>query len=95
MFWNRKSNEKISNDMKANKLERLFNDFGIPVYRTKQDGVGCAELNTYTAGGVNMIVWLNPFTVESFREWVDNFDIDEEIETHRHDRIKAIALCFQ
>jgi hypothetical protein len=78
--------------MKANKLESLFNDFGIEVYRTKQDGVECAELNTYTTGSVNMIIWLNPFTVESFREWIDSFDINEEIEIHRQS--KLYCECF-
>lgn len=72
--------------MKTKELEKLFNDFGIEVFRTKQDGEECAELNTYTAGGVNMIVWLNPFTVEEFRAWVDDFDVDSEIDIHRQDK---------
>ena len=72
--------------MKTQKLKKFFEDFAIEVFLIKQVGVQCAELNTYTAGGVNMIVWLNPFTVEEFRDWVRDFDVDEQIDIHRQDK---------
>ena len=50
-----------------------------------EEGSESAEIETWTKGGVNMIFYLEPFTVEEFKERVENFDIDEEIELHRED----------
>jgi hypothetical protein len=72
--------------MKSNELEQVLNDFGIEVCWIKSNGKRSAELNTYTEGGVNMIVYLDPFTIESFCEWVDDFDIDYQIDLHRQDK---------
>ena len=64
-------------------LKNFFEEKDFNVHLTEQDGNQCAEVETWTNGGVNMILWLNPFTVEEFKERVNNFDVDEEIELHR------------
>ena len=52
----------------------------------KQDGKQCAEIESWTYGGVDMIIYLEPFIKEEFIKFVDEyFDIDEEIELHRQD----------
>ena len=61
------------------KLKKFFESKNINVYKHK----GSLELNTYTNGGVNMIITLNPPVTESFQEYVDMFDVDEEIDLHR------------
>lgn len=69
--------------MKTNKLRLFFEENDFNVHLTKQDNVQCAEVETWTNGGVNMIMWLNPFTVEEFEGYVKDFDVDETIELHR------------
>jgi hypothetical protein len=44
------------------------------------------DLETWTDGGVNMFIHLQPITVEEFINQVDSFDIDEEIDLHREDK---------
>ena len=43
----------------------------------------CAEVETWTEGGVNMVPALMPFTAEKFKEYVNGFSVDEEIDLHR------------
>lgn len=71
------------NNMDCDKLQEMFEEFGIPVFRTKMDGVECALLSTFTEGGVNMLIWLNPFTLKEFNRWCHDFDIDEEVDSYR------------
>ena len=71
------------NNMTTEILKNFFEEKDFNVHLTEQDGNQCAEVETWTNGGVNMILWLNPFTVEEFKERVNNFDVDEEIELHR------------
>jgi hypothetical protein len=69
-------------------LKEFFeeNDFIVSV---SEDG-NAAEIETWTKGGVNMIFYLDPFTIEEFKDIVNDFDIDNEIELHREDpRYKA------
>lgn len=68
------------------RLKDFFEANGFNVFLTKQDGNQCAEVENWTDGGVDMIIWLNPFTVEEFIKYVDDFDIDSEIETNRQDK---------
>jgi len=58
-------------------------DYQVHEYNDRDEPV--IELETWTEGGVNMFVYLNPPTVESFEQFVKDFDIDEEIDTHRQD----------
>jgi hypothetical protein len=69
--------------MKADKLRKFFEEQDFNVHLTKQDNVQSAEVETWTNGGVNMIMWLNPFSTEEFESYVNDFDIDETIELHR------------
>lgn len=42
------------------------------------------ELETWTDGGVNMIIYIKKDNcIDSFIEYVDDFDIDYEIDLHR------------
>ena len=77
--------------MKAKKmttkaLTKFFKDNAFNVFKTKQDGKLCAELEKWTSGGVDMIIWLNPFTKEEFISYVNDFDIDEEITLNRQNK---------
>lgn len=81
-------------------LEQIFDiieskDISIDKY--EEDDKLCGyELNTYTDGGVNQIIFVDfrnepkdPTNaedfVELFSERIDSFDIDEEIELNRQD----------
>lgn len=55
------------------------------VYLYEQDGNICAEVENWTEGGVDMIIMLNPFSIEEMQNFYDNFDVDEEICVHRED----------
>lgn len=75
-------NIKLTNEQRAlaNVLDREFEiEFDI------EDGVITAEMSGYTNGGVNEIVYLNPFTLDEFEKYVNNFDIDDEIDIYRQD----------
>lgn len=71
---------------------------GISIDNYEENGKLCGyELDTYTAGGVNQIIFLdfrnegqgaenaNDF-IEEFNSYVRNIDIDEEIELNRQDQ---------
>ena len=65
------------------KLQQFSEKKEFSVTLFEQDGQKCADLEKWTNGGVDMIITLMPFTKKSFIEWVENFDVDEEIDTHR------------
>jgi len=45
------------------------------------------EVETWTDKGVNMIIYVGiEDRYNTFGEYVENFDIDEEIDTHRQDK---------
>lgn len=69
--------------METEKLKDFFERNEFTVYPTEQDGIQCAEIEKWTDGGVDMIIWLNPFTIEEFQRYVEDFRIDEEIDVHR------------
>lgn len=71
--------------MTTEKLKNFFEENGFNVHLAEQDNVQCAEVEKWTNGGVDMIIWLNPFTVEEFKSYVDDFDVDETIDSHRQD----------
>lgn len=72
--------------MTTKKLKKFFEENDFNVFLTKQDNVQCAEIEKWTDGSVDMNIWLNPFTVEEFKSYVDDFDVDEEIDLHRQDK---------
>ena len=48
---------------------------------------GQIELETWTTGGVNMFITLDPDErktfLEQFKEYVEDFDVDEQVDLHR------------
>jgi len=72
--------------MKTKKLQNFLEENGFKVYLIEQDGVQCAEIEKWTYGGVDMNIFLNPFTIEEFKNYVNDFNIDEEIELCRQDQ---------
>ena len=81
--------------MKTLQLMEFFERKDFHVHLTEEDGVQCAEIETWTNGGVNMILWLNPFTVEEFKQIVNDFDVDEEIERHRQEKAYKNAFSLR
>lgn len=71
---------------KHEKLQQFFSDEEFIVHLFKQDGKQCAEVEKWTNGGVDMNITLVPFKKEKFIEYVENFDVDEEIDNHRQDK---------
>jgi len=86
-------------------IEKL-NDAGIQVDKYKEGKTLCGyELNTYTEGGVNQIVFVdfrntdkNPKKAADFlalyNERVNSIDIDEEIEINRQDKTYCKAFTL-
>ena len=89
------------------KLQKVFDklekrSISIDEY-TKNNKLCGYELNTYTYGGVNMILFLdfrnsmlNPTNgddfITMFKERINDIDIDEEIDLHRQE--KLFRDCF-
>lgn len=72
---NRKEAKKL---LKKGKIQEFFELFFSHVSISKFANGQGMEMETWTDGGVNMLVWL-----EDFKEFVENFDVDYEIELHR------------
>ena len=82
--------------MTQNKLRDFFEHEDFLVHQFEQDGQQCAEVEKWTNGGVDMIITLIPFTKDEFIRYVDNFDIDEEIDGYRQDKqYKAVFTISQ
>jgi predicted nucleic-acid-binding Zn-ribbon protein len=70
--------------MTPEQLKKVFEEhLNFAVHLHEQEGVMGAEVEDWTTGGVDMIAWLHPFTAEEFKEYVENFDVDEQIDLHR------------
>ena len=79
----------------------------ISVYNYKEDGKICGyELNTYTNGGLNQIVFIdfrdtnkNPNKIadfkEAFLERVNSIDTDEEVELNRQNKAYCDAFTLR
>ena len=76
----------------------IIENKGISIYKYHENDKLCGyELNTYTEGGVNQIIFLdfrnkgqdarnvNDFVTE-FNSYVNSIDIDEEIDIHRRNK---------
>ena len=72
--------------MTTDQLRNFFEENDFLVHQFEQDGQQCAELERWTSGGVDMITTLIPFTKKEFISYVDNFDVDEEIDSYRMDK---------
>lgn len=42
-----------------------------------------AELEKYSDAGIDNIIVLEPFTIDSFEKFYNDYDVDEEIDLHR------------
>jgi len=73
--------------MKAEKLQAFFEENDFRVHLFEQEDMKCAELESWTNRGVNMIIPLIPFSEEEFISYVDAFDVDEEIDLHRQNEL--------
>lgn len=82
--------------LKEGKIQEFFELFFANVSVSKFANGQGLEMETWTDGDVNMIVWLEneDNLLEDFKEFVENFDIDYEIELHREDERyrKAFSL---
>ena len=82
--------------MTIDQLTDFFEENGFNVYQFEQDGQQCAELEKWTYGGVDMIITLMPFSKDKFINYVNEFDIDEEIDVYRKDKqYKAVFTISQ
>ena len=72
--------------MTIDQLTDFFEENGFNVYQFEQDVQQCAELERWTTGGVDMIITLIPFTKEEFISYVNDFDVDNEIDNYRQDK---------
>ena len=71
--------------MTNNEMIVFFEENGFNVDLINEYKRQCAEIEKWTNGGVDMIIYLNPFTVEEFEKYVNDFDVDELIDMHRQD----------
>lgn len=69
--------------MTTEQLVEFFEENEFLVRLEEEDGQECAEIEKWTKGGVDMCFYLKPFTIESFKEVVNGFDVDHEIDLHR------------
>lgn len=67
------------------RLYDYLEENGRSVYLFEQDSEICAEIEDWTARGVNMIITLMPFNFDELQNYYEDFDIDEEIDLHRQD----------
>ena len=72
--------------MNTSELQNFFEEKNFSVNLFEQDNQQCAEIETWTSGGVDMIINLMPFTPDNFFKYVNDFDIDEEIDLNRQDK---------
>ncbi|UVX32892.1 MAG: hypothetical protein [Bacteriophage sp.] len=79
---NRKEAKKL---LKKGKIQEFFELFFSHVSISKFANGQGMEMETWTDGGVNMLVWLEneDNLLEDFKEFVENFDVEEEIDLHR------------
>lgn len=65
-------------------LEKYFN-----IYTSKNSDGITYELEQWTDGGVDMLIYIdcrdNKTVTEQFIDYIENFDIDEEIDIYRQD----------
>lgn len=66
-------------------LQEFFEDEGFNVHKFEQDNQICAEIEKWTDGDVDMNIVLMPFTIEEFINYVNDFNVDDEIDIHRQD----------
>ena len=78
-----------------NMMKYRLEELGWRVYLNEQDGQVVAEIEKWTSAGVDMIITLFPFCFESLSVYVDDFDVDDEIESHRQDERYKMAFTIR
>ncbi len=81
--------------MNVDQLKDFFESNNFNVHLYEQDSIQCGEIESWTDGGVDMIIDINPFSVESFTKCVEDFDIDSEIDVHRQDKTYVSAFSIK
>lgn len=74
-------------------LHEYLEGNGRRVYLFEQDGQICAEVENWTNGGVDMIINCMPFCVNELQNYLEGFDIDEEIDLYRENGCFG-ASCY-
>lgn len=72
--------------MKTEELQDFFEENDFNVFLFEQDNQQCGEIEIWTDGGVDMVITLIPFTKEEFIQYVNDFDMDDEIDLYREDK---------
>ena len=67
-----------------NRKQREFLEDNFKIYEDEDQ----LELEQWTNGGVDMIIYVykNKDIIEQLQDYVDNFDIDDEIDMYRQDK---------
>ncbi len=73
--------------MTAKQLKKFFEDNGFNVLLYKENNKQGTDIEIWTDGGVDMITTLQPFTIKEFVKYVNDFDIDEEIDMYREGKL--------
>jgi hypothetical protein len=73
----------VKSKLTKKELLDFFENEGFNVDLFNQNEEEFAEIEKWTDGGVDMIITLSPFTIEKFEEYVNDFDIDEQIDFYR------------
>lgn len=81
--------------MTTDKLKEFFEENDFNVHMGEEDGEISAEVETWTEGGVNMFACLQPFTIAEFEKYVNDFNVDEEIDLHRQGRDYCSAFTIK
>ena len=81
--------------MTTKELETFFEENEFIVNLSQENNVQCGEIEKWTNGGVDMLIFLRPFTIEEFKNRVNNFDIDEEITLHREGKDYCNAFTIR
>lgn len=77
------------------RLKKIFEEeLGFNVHLSEQDSKVGAEIEDWTEGGVDMIMWIHPFTAEEFKRHAESFDIDEAIDLNRQDPSYRNAFTY-
>jgi hypothetical protein len=63
--------------------------FNVNLFENNEGDI-CAELSKHTNGGVEMLIQLEPFNKNSFIEYVNDFNVDNEIDFYRRNDNKYV-----
>ncbi|MEA3279807.1 MAG: hypothetical protein U9Q38_04315 [Thermodesulfobacteriota bacterium] len=73
----------LNKNCSVEELKDFFEGEGFNVYLFEQDNKLCAEIEVWTDNFIHISLLISPFTIESFMDVVENYDIDVEIDAYR------------